>query len=95
MEKNPSVAAVITVQPAGEIKNRGLQIEGKAYKLKEEEIVAAAREYFAKRGTPKMPKTLEDVNKLTEGRSWYVLKPTKIYVLDEKLFGYDRKEFIL
>ncbi len=93
LEKNPNVAAVITVQPVGEIKDRGLQIEGIARKLEEEKIVGAAREYFAKRGTPKMPKTLEEVNKLTEGRSWYVLKPTKIYILDEKLFGYERKEY--
>lgn len=95
LEKNPNVAAVITIQPVGEVKDRGLQIQGKAYKLKEEEIVAAAREYFAKRGTPLMPTTLEEVNKLSQGRSWYVLKPAKIYILDEELFGYDRKEFIL
>ncbi len=95
LEANPDVAAVITVQPAGEIKNRGLQIEGKARKLTQEEIVGAAREYFAKRGTPHMPKTIEEVNKLTKGRSWYVLEPTKIYVLDEKLFGYERKEVTL
>lgn len=94
LKKNPKVAAVITVQPAGEIKNRGLQIEGVARELKEEEIVGAAREYFAKRGTPHMPKTLEEVNKLTKGRSWYTLKPSKIYILDEALFGYDRKEYI-
>lgn len=93
LEKNPNVAAVITVQPAGEIKDRGLQIEGKAYRLKEEEIVAAAREYFAKRGTPHMPKTIEEVNKLTQDRSWYILKPTKICILDEELFGYERKEY--
>ena len=91
--KNPTVAAVITVQPAGKIKDRGLQIQGEARKLKEEEILGAAREYFAKRGTPKLPETLEDVNDLTKNRSWYTLKPTKIYILDEELFGYERKEF--
>lgn len=95
LKKNPEVAAVITVQPAGEIKNRGLQIEGTARELKEEEVVGAAREYFAKRGTPHMPKTLEEVNKLTQGRSWYTLKPAKIYILDEELFGYERKEYSL
>ena len=94
LKKNPNVAGVITVQPAGEIKNRGLQIEGVARELKEEEIIGAAREYFAKRGTPHMPKTIEEGNKLTQGRSWYILKPTKIYIIDEKLFGYERKEYI-
>lgn len=93
--KNPQVAAVVTVQPAGEIKNRGLQIQGQARKLKEGEILGAAREYFAKRGTTKLPATLNDINDLSQGRSWYTLKPTKIYILDEELFGYERKEYNL
>jgi len=90
--KNPTIAA--TVNTAGENgKSKGLQLQGEARKLEEEEIVGAAREYFAKRGTTKLPETLEDVNDLTKGRSWYVLKPTKIYILDEELFGYERKEY--
>lgn len=93
LEKNPQVAAVITVQPVGEIKNKGLQIQGIARKLKEEEILGAAREYFAKRGTTKLPQTLQDVNDLSLNRSWYTLKPTKIYIIDEELFGHERKEY--
>lgn len=94
LEKNPQVAATINKQPTGGGQDRGLQIEGMAYRLSQEEILGAAREYFAKRETPKMPKTLDDVNTLTEGRSWFVLRPTKIYVYYGPLFGYDRKEFI-
>lgn len=92
--KNPTVAATANI--AGENgKYKGLQIQGEARKLEEEEIVGAAREYFAKRGTTKLPETLADVNDLTKGRSWYVLKPTKIYVIDEELFGYERKEYLV
>lgn len=94
IEKNPSVAATVTKEPTGDGQDKGLQIQGQARKLKEEEILGAAREYFAKRGTPKMPETLEDVNTLAEGRSWYVLKPTKIKVLYGPLFGYEAREFI-
>jgi len=92
--KNPFVAAAITKQPTGNGQDKGLQIEGTARKLQMEEILGAAREYFAKRGTPKMPDTPKEVNRLTEGRSWYVLKPDKIYVIYSPLFGFDRKEFI-
>ena len=88
--KNPQVSAAMTVPSS---KNKGLQIQGEARELKEEEVVGAAREYFAKRGTTKLPETLGDVNDLTKGRAWYVLKPTKIYVLDEELFGFDRQEY--
>lgn len=91
--KNPNVAAVIDVQPTGQGKDRGLQIQGQAFELPEEEILPAAREYFAKRGTPQMPKTLEDVNDLTQGRNWYALKPKIIYVINEELFGYERKQY--
>lgn len=95
IEKNKNVAATITMQPTGNGQDKGLQIQGEARKLKEEEILGAAREYFAKRGTDKMPKTVEDVNKLLEGRSWYTLKPTKMFVLCAPLFNFDRKEYTL
>src|SRR3989344_3594293 len=92
IEKNPNAAATITKEPTGGGQDKGLQVQGLARELTEEEILGAAKEYFAKRGTPKMPKTLEDANTLAEGRSWYVLKPTKIKVLYGPLFGYETKE---
>ena len=93
LTKNHQVAVVINKPYEGEDKDKGLQIEGKALRLPQEEILGAAREYFAKRGTPHMPKTFEEVNTLTKGRSWFVLKPTKIYVYYGSLFGYERKEY--
>ena len=93
IEKNPNVSATVTKEPTGGGQDKGLQIQGLARKLKEEEILGAAREYFIKRGTPKMPATLEDANSLAEGRSWYVLKPTKIKVLYGPLFGFEAKEY--
>ena len=95
IKSNPNVAATITMQPTGDGRDIGLQIAGQARILEEEEVLGAAREYFAKRGTDHMPKSLEDVNKLTEGRSWYMLKPTKIFVINEPLFGYGRVEYNL
>lgn len=94
LEKNPHVAATITKEPTGQGQDKGLQIQGTARKLAEEEVLPAAREYFAKRGTPHMPTTLEEANELAEGRSWYMLKPEKIFVIWVPLFGYERKEFI-
>ncbi len=95
LAKNPNVAATITKEPAGGGKDKGLQIQGTARKLEEEEVLGAAREYFAKRGTPRMPTTLEEANELAEGRSWHILKPEKIFVIYGPLFGFSRKEFIL
>lgn len=92
--KNPNVSATVTKEPTGGGQDKGLQIQGLTRKLKEEEILGAAREYFAKKGTPKKPQTLEDANTLAKGRSWYVLKPTKISIIYGPLFGYERKEFI-
>lgn len=93
LEKNPHVATTITKEPTGGGKDKSLQVQGTARRLEEEEILGAAREYFAKRGTLHMPQTVEEANKLAEGRSWYMLKPTKIFVIYGPLFGYDHKEF--
>lgn len=93
LETNPKVAATVTKEPTGNGQDKGLQIEGEARVLRDEEILSAAREYFAKRGSPKLPKTQEEANTLAEGRSWYVLKPAKFYVIYGPLFGYDRKEY--
>ena len=95
LTKNPRVAAAINKQPTGTSEDKGLQVEGEASLLPEEKIVAAAREYFAKRGTPHMPETVEEVNTLTKGRSWYVLKPKRFLVIYEPLFGYERKEYTI
>jgi len=92
--KNSKVAAAVNKQPTGE-NAKGLQIEGNAYKLEKEEEIGAAREFFAKRGGDlPLPKTPQEAEPISPDSSWYVLKPTKIYVYYDPLFGYERKEFI-
>lgn len=93
--KNPNVAAVINKQPTGGGQDKGLQIEGKAHELSDEKEIGAAREFFAKRGTPlNLPKTAEEAEPISEDMSWYVLKPIKINIIYEPLFGYVVKKFI-
>lgn len=91
--KNSKVSAVVNKQPSGE-NAKGLQIEGNAYKLETAEEIGAAREFFAKRGgTLPLPETPTEAEPISPGSSWYVLKPTKIYVFYGPLFGYERKEY--
>ncbi|OGD94937.1 hypothetical protein A3F02_02810 [Candidatus Curtissbacteria bacterium RIFCSPHIGHO2_12_FULL_38_9b] len=94
LAKNPKVAATINKPPTGE-NAKGLQIEGNAYKLETAEEIGAAREFFVKRGGDlPLPKTPQEAEPISPDSSWYVLKPTKIYVYYDPLFGYERKEFI-
>ncbi|MBI2012566.1 pyridoxamine 5'-phosphate oxidase family protein [Candidatus Curtissbacteria bacterium] len=88
LAKNPQVAAAINKQPTGE-NAKGLQIEGNGYKLEKEEEIGAAREFFVKRGGDlPLPKTPQEAEPISPGSSWYVLKPSKIYVYYGPLFGY-------
>lgn len=95
IEKNPNVAATVTKEPTGGGQDKGLQIEGEAYKLIDKKEIGAAREFFAKRGTPlDLPKTADEAEPISKDMSWYVLKPTKIKIIYGPLFGYEAKEFI-
>lgn len=95
LTKNPLVAATITKQPTGGGQDKGLQIEGKAYKLEnDDEILGAAREFYMKRGSTDLPETIDEVEPYNPESSWYVLKPDKIFVIYEPLFAHDRQEFI-
>ncbi len=82
---NSEVAGSITANHLGE-DNLGVQIEGIAEKI-EGQRYDLAKKHFLKRNRP-IPKENEDV---LQGDSWYVLKPTKIELIDEKLFGFDKK----
>ena len=82
---NSEVAGSITANHFGE-DNLGVQIEGIAEKI-EGQRYDLAKKHFLKRNRP-IPKENEDV---LQGNSWYVLKPTKIELIDEKLFGFDKK----
>ncbi|MBI4059532.1 pyridoxamine 5'-phosphate oxidase family protein [Candidatus Giovannonibacteria bacterium] len=84
--KNSRVAGTITVSGPGE-DNLGIQFEGVAEKVDGERPDLALRHY-AKRGKP-APKENEDV---LEGDSWYILKPAKIELINEKLFGFEKQK---
>ncbi|MDO8492420.1 MAG: pyridoxamine 5'-phosphate oxidase family protein [bacterium] len=86
---NSQVAGTITVSSQGE-DNLGVQFEGVAEKIDGARYDLALKHY-AKRNKP-IPKETDDV---LQGDSWYMLKPKKIELICEKLFGFDKKKFDL
>lgn len=82
---NNRVAGTITISGAGE-DNLGVQFEGVAEKIEGNRHDLALK-YYAKRKKP-APKESHDV---LGGDSWYMLKPKKIELICEKLFGFDKK----
>lgn len=85
--KNLKVAGTITVSRQGE-NNLGMQFEAVAEKIDGPRFDLATKHYL-KRKKP-APKETDDV---LEGDSWYVLKPTKIELINEKLFGFEKKVY--
>ena len=83
---NSKVAATITLSNSRGEKNVGLQIEGKAKKIKGD-ILALAKQHRLKRGK-KSPKKVGEI--LDEGESWYCLQPTKIEVIYEPFWGFEK-----
>lgn len=86
IEKNPKVAGTITVSGQGE-DNMGIQFEGLAEKIEGQRYDLAVKHFF-KRKKP-MPKEKDNV---LLGSLWYVLKPTKIELICEKLFGFEKQK---
>lgn len=87
IQKNPKVAATITISNNQGEENVGLQIEGTAEKVSGD-ILEMAKQHRRKRKKPEQEKEGEI---LDEGESWYSLKPTKIELIYEPLFGFDKK----
>ena len=85
--KNPQVAATITVSNGKGEDNIGLQIEGMVEKV-EGDVMSVAIAHRLKRGKP-APKELGEI---LEGDSWYRMKPTKIELIYEPLFGFEKRE---
>ncbi len=83
--KNPQVAGTITVSGQGE-NNLGIQFEGLAEKI-EGARFDLAKKHYAKRKKPE-PKESEDI---LRGSSWYTLKPKKIELIHEELFGFNKQ----
>lgn len=78
---NPQVAASITVsEPKGN--DLGLQISGLAEELSDNPAVVDA--YWKKRGKPPQ-------RPITDEHAWYILKLTKIELIDEEHFGHEKK----
>jgi uncharacterized protein YhbP (UPF0306 family) len=82
---NPKVAGTITVSGRGE-ENLGIQFEGRAKKIEGPRFDLAKKQY-AKRDRPE-PKESDDV---LQGDSWYEMKPTRIDLICEARFGYEKQ----
>lgn len=83
--QNNKVAGTITVTSPKE-DNLGIQFEGTAEKI-EGHRHDLAKKHYAKRKKPE-PQETDDV---LEGDSWYVLKPKKIELIHEELFGFNKQ----
>ncbi|HLD04885.1 MAG TPA: pyridoxamine 5'-phosphate oxidase family protein [Candidatus Nanoarchaeia archaeon] len=81
--KTTNVAGTITLSASTNDKDIGLQIEGVAEKVHDKNKKTALA-YNAKKGrtTPWL---------LKKGQSWYRLKPKKIELIYEPLFGFEKK----
>jgi uncharacterized protein YhbP (UPF0306 family) len=82
---HPQAAAVITVSGQGE-ENLGIQVEGMVEKI-EGERLDLMEKHFAKRKKP-VPEASES---FLRGRSWYCLKPKRVDVICERLFGFEKR----
>ena len=85
--KNPSVAGTITISNNPGEQDVGLQIEGQAEKI-EGDILLIAKKHLAKRGKPAPTKEGEIFE---TGQSWYRMKPKKIELIHEPIFGRIKK----
>lgn len=87
IEKNPKVAASITVSNRPNQKIMGLQMEGIAKRVGGS-IIGLAKKHGV---TKKRPLPTKKAEILGSGYSWYMLKPTRIDITDEGLWGLDKK----
>lgn len=87
---NSKVSATITVSGRGE-PNVGIQLEGNAEKI-EGDIFEMAIKHRLKRNKS-APEKEGDI--LGPSESWYILKPTKIELIYEPLFGFEKKQLLI
>lgn len=90
--ENAKVAATITYSTKSKEANFGLQLAGKVERLDGARFDLIVK-HWAKRGhqIPDISKALE----VLEGDCWYKLVPTKIELVDEANFGFDRQSLKL
>ena len=84
--KNSKVAGTITVNNQNE-NNLGIQFDGLAEKVDGLRF-DLAKKHYAKRNKPE-PKATDDI---LQGDSWYMVKPNKIELINEKLFGFSKQK---
>lgn len=84
--ENTQVAGTITLTRGPKEKNLGIQFSGIAEKI-DGARYDLAKKHFEKRNNP-VPKEEDDV---LHGRSWYMVKPTKIELIDEANFGFKKQ----
>lgn len=85
--KNPQVAGSITVSGQGE-DNLGIQFEGIAEKIDGSRYDLAVK-HFTKRKKP----TPTETENVLQGDSWYMVKPQKIELICERLFGFEKQKY--
>ncbi len=83
---NSNVALTITVSNKSKESNEGLQIAGVAEKLEGRQY-ELAKKHWQKRG--KEPP--QEKEEYLEGESWYKITPTLVDVINESLWGFDKK----
>lgn len=88
--KNKQVAGTITISNKSKELNLGIQFSANAEKIEGTRQDLAIK-HLTKRGYPE-PKETDDV---LQGDSWYMLRPSKIDLVDEENFGYDKKSLEL
>ncbi len=86
IEKNQQSAATVTASNKPGDPNLGIQIEGIVEKIEGNDR-RIAELFFKKNGKP-MPADEKDILK---GRSWYVLHPNKIQLIDKENFGFNKQ----
>ncbi len=88
---NPKVAVSITVWAKQGDDNIGLQLEGRAKKINGDIFQMAIKHRLKRNKKP--PKKEGEI--LGPNESWYCLKPTKIELIYEPLYGFNKKELKL
>lgn len=91
IEKNPQVSASVTISYKQGEDNIGLQLEGFARKI-EGDILEIATKHLLKRKKP-APKKEGEI--FEANQSWYKLKPTKIQIIYEPLWGFEKKDLVI
>ncbi len=89
IELNSNVAGTITVSANGE-DNLGIQFSGMAAKI-EEARYDLVQKFYTKKNKP-VPAETGDFLK---GHAWYQLKPEKIELICERLYGFEKQKLEL